>query len=127
MEMEPKRKILIVDDSTTVLIMEEMLLRSRYEVLKATGGALALRLAAEHRPDLILLDIIMPDLDGLETCRLLRSMEATKVTPIIIVTTRGDENHMTAAKANGASDFVTKPIDHKELLRKIEHHLGVDV
>jgi PleD family two-component response regulator len=116
---ELKAKILIVDDSTTMLIMEELLLRSKYEVLKANGGAQALRVAAEQRPDLILLDIVMPDLDGLETCRLLRAIDATKSTPIIMVTTRGEEKTMRAAYANGATDFVTKPINQKDLLGKI--------
>jgi PleD family two-component response regulator len=124
MNPQPKAKILIVDDSSTVLIMEELLLRRKYEVLKATGGAQAIRLAAEQRPNLILLDVVMPDLDGLETCRLLRGLEATKATPIIMVTTRGEAKTMAAAFANGATDFVTKPIDHKELLDKVERCLG---
>src|SRR5262252_2683341 len=99
MDPQPKAKILVVDDSSTVLIMEELLLRRKYEVIKATGGMQALRLAAEQRPELILLDIVMPDMDGLETCRLLRGMEATKVTPIIMVTTRGEQKTMAAAYA----------------------------
>src|SRR5258708_26677862 len=124
MGSERKAKILLVDDSSTVLIMEEMLLRSRYEVLKATGGAQALRIAAEQRPDLILLDVVMPTMDGLETCRLLRSMESTKSTPIIMVTTRGENKTMQAAYASGATDYVTKPIDHKELLGKVHKYIG---
>jgi two-component system alkaline phosphatase synthesis response regulator PhoP len=124
MDPQPKAKILVVDDSSTVLIMEELLLRRKYEVVKATGGMQALRLAAEQRPDLILLDIVMPDIDGLETCRLLRGMEATKATPIIMVTTRGEQKTMATAYANGATDYVTKPIDHKDLLDKVERCLG---
>jgi two-component system alkaline phosphatase synthesis response regulator PhoP len=119
-----RKTILVVDDSSTVLIMEEMLLRSKYEVLKASGGAQALRIAAEQRPDLILLDIVMPTMDGLETCRLLRAIEATKSTPIIMVTTRGEQKTMQAAYASGANDYVTKPINHKELLTKVEQYLG---
>jgi two-component system alkaline phosphatase synthesis response regulator PhoP len=119
-----RKAILVVDDSSTVLIMEEMLLRSKYEVLKATGGPQALRIAAEKRPDLILLDIVMPTMDGLETCRLLRAMEATKKIPIIMVTTRGEQKTMQAAYASGANDYVTKPINHKELLSKVEQYLG---
>jgi PleD family two-component response regulator len=107
MDQGPKPKILLVDDSETVLIMEEMLLRRSYDVLKATSGAQALRIAAEKRPNLILLDIIMPDMNGLETCRLLRGMEATKTTPIIMVTTRSQADTVNAAFANGATDYVT--------------------
>jgi DNA-binding response OmpR family regulator len=93
-------------------------------VIQATGGAEALRLAAEQRPDLILLDVVMPNLDGLETCRLLRGMAATKSTPIIMVTTRGDEETVQKAYACGATDFTTKPIDARTLISKIERHLG---
>src|SRR5215471_3843746 len=122
-----KPKILVVDDSSTVLIMAEVVLRRNYEVLKATRGAEALRIAAEQRPDLILLDIVMPNMDGLETCRLLRGMDATKSTPIIMVTTRGEQKTMATAYANGATDYVTKPIDHKQLLDKVERCLGARV
>jgi PleD family two-component response regulator len=120
-----QRKILLVDDSKTVLLMEEALLRLKHKVLKATGGPQALRIAAEEQPDLILLDIVMPDMDGIETCRLLRGMEATKSTPIIMVTTRSDPKSVDAAYASGANDYVTKPIDFQELRSKIERHLGV--
>jgi PleD family two-component response regulator len=124
MEQERKRTILLVDDSETVLIMEEMLLRRSYDILKAASGAQALRLAAEKRPDLILLDVVMPDMNGLETCRLLRGMEATKTTPIIMVTTRSEAATVSAAQANGANDYVTKPIDRKELMEKVSRHIG---
>jgi CheY-like chemotaxis protein len=119
-----QRKILLVDDSKTVLLMEEALLRLRHTVLKATGGPQALRIAAEEQPDLILLDIVMPDMDGIETCRLLRGMEVTRSTPIIMVTTRSDPKSIESAYASGATDYVTKPIDYQELRTKIERHLG---
>lgn len=124
MEPQRRRTILLVDDSETVLIMEELLLRRSYDVVKATSGAAALRLAAERRPDLILLDVVMPDMNGFETCRLLRAMEATKATPIVMVTTRGEEESMKTAFANGATDYVTKPINHKQLAEKVAQHLG---
>jgi len=120
-----QKKILLVDDSKTVLLMEETLLRLRHDIVKATRGAEALRVAAEERPDLILLDIVMPDLDGIETCRLLRGMEATKTTPIIMVSTRSDPKSVESAYASGANDYLTKPIDYQELRKKVEKHLGV--
>jgi PleD family two-component response regulator len=125
MDEEHKKKILVVDDSRTALLVQEMLLRLTHRVLKASGGAQALRIAAEERPDLILLDVVMPEMDGFETCRLLRSMEATKMIPIIMVTTRSDTKDVENAFACGANDYVTKPIDYKELLSKVRRHLGV--
>jgi CheY-like chemotaxis protein len=125
LDPEKKPKILIVDDSPTVLILEEMILRWRYEVLKATSGAQALRIAAEKHPDLILLDIVMPDIDGLETCRLFRTLEPTKSTPIVMVTTRGEDDIVKAAYANCATDYVTKPFNQKALLEKIQQYVGV--
>jgi PleD family two-component response regulator len=121
---ERRHKILLVDDSKTVLLMEEALLRVRAQILKAPGGAQALRIAAEEQPDLILLDIVMPDMNGIETCRLLRGMEVTKSTPIIMVSTRSDPKSVESAYAAGATDYVTKPIDFQELRSKIERHLG---
>jgi CheY-like chemotaxis protein len=124
MASERRHKILLVDDSKTVLLMEEALLRLHAKILKAPGGPQALRIAAEERPDLILLDIVMPDMNGIETCRLLRGMEITKATPIIMVTTRSDPKSVESAYAAGATDYVTKPIDFQELRTKIERHLG---
>jgi len=120
----PRKKILLVDDSSTMLLMEQVVLRRAYEVVKATDGAQALRVAAEERPDLILLDVEMPNIDGLEACRLLRAMEATRSTPIIMVTTHGEQATVDVAFANGATDYVTKPIDQADLLRKIRKCLG---
>ncbi len=125
MEPEHKPRILVVDDSPTVLILAEMVLRWRYEVVKATSGAQAIRLASEKQPDLILLDIVMPDLDGLETCRLLRALGPTRNTPIVMVTTRGERDVVEAAFAQGATDFVTKPFNQKELLGTIQKYIGV--
>jgi PleD family two-component response regulator len=123
--MNPERKkILVVDDSSTMLLMEQVVLRRKYEVVKAKDGAQALRVAAEERPDLILLDVEMPNIDGLEACRLLRGMEVTRSTPIIMVTTHGEQTTVDAAFANGATDYVTKPIDQGALLRKIAKCLG---
>jgi len=124
MPSEGKLKLLLVDDSAAILIMEEMLFRQRFEVLKAASGAEALKLAAEHRPDAILLDILMADMDGLETCRLLRNMPATKTIPIIMVTTRSEDRVVQLAFSSGATDFVTKPLDAKVLRDKIERYVA---
>jgi PleD family two-component response regulator len=118
-----RRKVLLVDDSTTALVMEEVLLRSQFEIVKATSGAQALELAANVKPDLILLDVVMPGMDGFETCRRLRSLDATRTTPILMVSTRGQPENVAAASAAGASGYVTKPIVARHLRSKIQECL----
>ncbi len=119
-----RKKILIVDDSQTVLLMEKMILKQEpYELIVASNGQQAVDLAAEHQPDLILLDVVMPVMDGFEACKLLRQRTATRSTPIIMVTTRGMEQHVESGFEYGCSDYVTKPINGLELLAKIRNFL----
>lgn len=119
------KKILIVDDSRTALLMESMILKSGpYELLTATDGEQAVETALAERPDLILLDVVMPKMDGFEACRRLRAQEATKTTPIIMVTTRGEEQNVERGFANGCDDYVTKPINGQALLAKVRGLLG---
>ncbi len=120
-----RKKILIVDDSATARMLERTVLESRYDVVTASDGAEALKVALKEHPDLILLDVVMPKMDGFEVCRVLRGLEATRAVPIIMVTTRGEGKSIETGFANGANDYVTKPINHAELLAKIERHLGV--
>lgn len=119
------KRILMVDDSSTVLSFEKLMFKNLdYELLTASNGAEALRVArGSPAPDLILLDIVMPSMDGLECCRLLKSDDATKAIPIIMVTTKGDESMITEAYAAGCDDFITKPIGRQELLQKVRGHL----
>ncbi len=119
-----KKRILLVDDSATALMVERTVLESRYDVVTASDGAEALKVAVRELPDLILLDVVMPKMDGFEVCRVLRGIETTRMIPIIMVTTRGEGKNVEAGFANGANDYVTKPINHAELLAKIERHLG---
>ena len=122
--MEPK-KILLVDDSVTTLMMEKMIFRAEpYELILAKDGREAVDLALAERPDLILLDVVMPVMDGFEACKQLRAQEATRSTPIIMVTTRGEEEHMEVGFENGCTDYVTKPIDGLELLAKVRNCLA---
>jgi DNA-binding response OmpR family regulator len=119
------RKILLVDDSESALLLQRALLGRMYEVVAAVDGAEALRLAVSDKPpDLILLDVVMPKMSGLEVCRVLRRYDATKSVPIVMVTTRGDARSIDTALACGADDYVIKPIDASELLAKIRKYLG---
>jgi len=123
-----RKKILLVDDSSTILMMEKFILRNGpYELLTATNGEEGVLKAAEHMPDLILLDVIMPKMGGFEACRLLRSTRATSEIPIIMVTTRGEAANVEAGWANGCTDYVTKPINAIELLAKVRNFLGDEV
>ena len=123
-----RKKILLVDDSSTILMMEKFILRNGpYEILTATNGEEGVLKAAEHMPDLILLDVIMPKMGGFEACRMIRDSEATKAIPIIMVTTRGEAANVEAGWANGCTDYVTKPINAIELLAKVRNFLGDEV
>ena len=84
----------------------------------------AVEKAAAERPDLILLDVVMPRMSGVEACRHLRAQEVTRSTPIIMVTTRGESENVELAYDAGCSDYVTKPINGPELLAKVRQCLG---
>jgi DNA-binding response OmpR family regulator len=81
-------------------------------------------MARAERPDLILMDLVMPKLDGFEACKRLRADQATKDIPVIMVTTRGEAENMELAFGCGVNDYVTKPINGLELLAKVKSHLG---
>jgi CheY-like chemotaxis protein len=124
--MAASKKILLVDDSPTVLLMERILLRdSPYTLLSATSGEEALKTALAERPDIILMDVMMPGLDGLEVCRRLRAEEATRNTPIILVTTRSSLEALEQGYACGCNDYIVKPFEGLELRMKVANFLGV--
>jgi DNA-binding response OmpR family regulator len=123
--MAAKKKILIVDDSKTALLIQTMLLkRESYDVVTAADGEEGIAKALAERPDLILLDVVMPRLGGFEALKRLRAEAATRETPILLVTTRGEAENIEAGYAAGCSDYVTKPIDASELVAKIKRFLG---
>jgi DNA-binding response OmpR family regulator len=120
-----RKKILLVDDSSTVLLMERMILqKSHYDVVTANDGQEGVERARSERPDLILMDVVMPRMDGFEACRRLREQEDTRSIPVIMVTTRGELQSVESGYASGCSDYVTKPINGLELLAKVRSCLG---
>lgn len=120
-----RKKILLVDDSTTVLLMERMILAEQpYDLVEAKDGQEGVETALRERPDLILMDVIMPRMNGFEACRRLRAEGTTASTPIILVTTRGDDHTVRHGREAGCNDHVTKPIKEIELLYKVRRLLG---
>jgi CheY-like chemotaxis protein len=89
----------------------------------ATDGDEAVEKALEEDPDLILMDVVMPKMDGFEACRSIRANPDTNGIPIIMVTTRGEPVNVEMGYASGCNDYITKPIDGAELLRKLENLL----
>ena len=121
-----KKKVLLVDDSPTVLMVEKMILaKGPFQVVTARDGREAIEKAKSEQPDIVLLDVVMPNLDGLSACAAIRQPPATAHIPIIMVTTRGEETNVETAFLNGCTDYVTKPINGIELLTKMNHILGL--
>jgi CheY-like chemotaxis protein len=122
-----RKKVLLVDDSNTVLMMEKMILaKGPYDIVTARDGVEGVAKAKSERPDAILLDVMMPNLDGLSACAAIRAEPETAHIPIVMVTTRGEEANIETAFRNGANDYVTKPINGLELLSKLSNILGLD-
>ena len=121
-----RKKILLVDDSNVVLMTEKMILGKggRYDLVVANDGEEAVAKASAERPDLILLDVIMPKMNGFDACRKLRGQESTANIPIIMVTTRGEADNRETGYEAGCSDYVTKPINAPDLLAKICNLIG---
>jgi len=124
--MQTKRKkILLVDDSATALMIEQMLLSKSYDLVVARDGKEAVEKATSELPDLILMDVMMPNMNGLDATKAIRAQLSTQKIPIIIVTTRGEDKNVEAGFASGCNDYVTKPINGLELLTKLNNILGL--
>lgn len=120
-----RKKILLVDDAGTILMMEKMILaKGGYDLVTAKDGQEAVEKAEKERPDLILMDVMMPRMTGFEACVQLRQSETTRLTPIILVTTRGEEGNVEKGYQSGCTDYVTKPINGVELMSKVKTYLG---
>ena len=119
-------KILIVDDKTANLdLLREMLVPAGYSIFFATSGQKALRVAEQVHPDLILLDVMMPDMDGLTVCRHLKDQEALRDVPVVFVTARTDVEDLVKGFEAGGVDYVTKPVKQPEVYARVKTHLKV--
>lgn len=117
-----KPTILVVDDTSENLLLISDLLRKHYKVKVANNGNRALSIAlASPAPDLILLDVMMPDMDGYAVCRLLKSNPATQAIPVVFLTARTDEDQK--GLEVGAVGYLTKPVKSALLMESIKTHL----
>jgi two-component system phosphate regulon response regulator PhoB len=131
----PSPKLLVVEDETDLVkTLEYNFRQAGFEVFTATSGREGLRLAGTKSPDLVLLDLMLPDIQGVEVCRQLRGDPKTRSTPVIILTARGEEVDRVVGFEIGADDYVTKPFSVRELilraravLRRGEQPSSVDV
>jgi two-component system cell cycle response regulator DivK len=120
-----KTILIVEDDPRNLKLLRDLLQRFGYEILEAPDGEQGVKSAGEKKPDLILMDIMMPKMDGLEATRIIKADEKTKHIPIIALTSyamKGDREKTIEAGCDG---YIAKPIDIKEVLKAIEHFLTV--
>lgn len=116
-----KPKILVIDDHTTSrMTTVAVLAMEGYEVIEADSGAVAMEFVAQKQPDLILLDVMMPGIDGFEVCQLLKQNEQTRLIPVIFITALNDRRSRIRGIEVGADDFLTKPFDRVELAARVK-------
>ncbi|MCD6093383.1 MAG: response regulator [Candidatus Omnitrophica bacterium] len=116
-----KKKILVVDDEEDIVeLLEYNLKKEGYQVFKAMTGEEALELAKGEAPDLIILDLMLPGLDGLEVCKILKKDTRTDSIPIVMLTAKGEESDIIIGLELGADDYITKPFSPKVLLARVK-------
>ncbi len=124
--MNKKTKILIIDDTPAIINqIQETLQREGYEIFAANSGEKALQKITRSKPDLVLLDIIMPGIDGYETCRQIKGYKANKDIPVIFMSALAETFDKVKAFSLGAVDYITKPLNAEELLARIKTHVSI--
>jgi len=125
--IDPKSaKILLVDDTTANLdLLRDILTPAGYSIYFATSGQKALSIAADVLPDLILLDVMMPEMDGFTTCRRLKEQDALRDVPVIFVTAKTDVEDLVKGFEAGGVDYVTKPVKYPEVHARVRTHLQI--
>lgn len=112
--------ILVIDDSPSEMVkFREILSRYDYQMLEAPNGETGIAMASSHLPDLILMDVVMPEMNGFQATRKIARNPKTRHIPIVIVSTKDQETDRVWGKRQGAKEYLTKPIDEHELIRVI--------
>jgi two-component system, OmpR family, alkaline phosphatase synthesis response regulator PhoP len=119
-----KKKALVVDDEPNVRRLLHTILSKSFEVIEADDGKQAIEIANAQKPDVILMDMMMPKMDGLTACHVIKKDPATKSIPVIMVTAIGFELNIKLSQQMGASGYVTKPFSSQVLLDKIAEVLA---
>ena len=124
--MRTPARILIADDNPDNLeIFRTRLATQGYEILLAVDGEEALSLAREHKPDLLLLDVMMPKMDGVDVCRNIKADPSLPFIPIIIITAKASTQDVITALDAGADEYLTKPVDHGALVARVKSMLRI--
>ena len=123
--MAEQKRILLVDDHQTVFRLLEAIVRiNGYKLIYAESGQQGIVMARQELPDLILLDVMMPDIDGFKVCQYLKENPETKDIPVMFLTARGAEGDLETGRKAGADGFMTKPFQTTEVLKQIEKLLN---
>lgn len=123
-----KKHILVVDDEIGALtLIGIMLERGGFEVQKARDARSALNILEDYTPDLIILDVMMPGMNGIDLCQVLRQQDKTRKTPVLILSARGDAESIIRGIEAGANDYLPKPILHHDLVSKVRSMLGAEI
>ena len=124
--MIEKSRILVIDDEVEVVdLLKKRLEKAGYQVVTATDGPQGFKAAVEQKPDLILLDIIMPDVDGMTVLRQLKAQESTSNIPVVMVSAKSMTDSIFEARKYGATDYIIKPFQWDELLKFVKRYLGM--
>ena len=120
--MNNKRKILVADDELYIRLLVKDILGADYIVLEASNGEEAVNITRTQQPDLVLMDILMPKLDGYTACYAIKTNELTKAIPVIMLTGIGHELNKQLSQEMGAAGYITKPFNPEDLLDKVRQY-----
>jgi two-component system sensor histidine kinase/response regulator len=120
-DRRPSKILLVDDEPSNRFLMRDILSNRGYEIVEAENGRIAIEAAEAESPDTVLLDVMMPEMDGFEACRRLKQMESTRRIPVLMVSALSDRKRQIEGISAGAADFITKPIDIRDMLLRVSN------